>query len=48
MNLVNILIMIIKLVQKYATFETEVFEYFEIDEQPNFFLGVFTIRQKED
>jgi hypothetical protein len=47
MNLVNLLIRIIKIIQQYAVFDEEVFEFFEIDQKPTFYMGVFTLRKRK-
>lgn len=47
MNYINLLIKLIKLILQYGVFENEDFEFTEIDDRPNFYLGIFTLRPKE-
>lgn len=48
MELVKILIWLINLIGDYAVFDIEEFEFFEVDQRPEFYLGVFTLRPKKD
>ena len=47
MDMVNLLIKIINLIKKYGIFTNDEFEFFKIDQRPDFYLGVFTVRKKE-
>lgn len=48
MEMINLLIWLINLIQKFGVFEANDFEYFEVDQRPGFYLGVFTLRPKEE
>ena len=48
MDLVKILIWLIGIINEFGVFETSDFEFFEVDQRPEFYLGVFTLRPKED
>ena len=48
MSLLNLVIKIVKLVLEYGVFDVHDFEFFEVDQKPKFYVGVFTLRQKED
>ena len=47
MELLKVLIMLVKLIQQYGVFGSTDFEFFEVDQRPDFYLGVFTLRPKE-
>ena len=48
MDAINFLIAIIDIIQRFFEFGEFEFECFEIDDRPGFYLGVFTLRPKED
>lgn len=48
MDLVGILIWLINLIGDYGVFDLEEFEFVEIDQRPDFYLGIFTLRKKKD
>ena len=48
MSLLNLVIRLIKLVQDYGVFDIHDFEFFEVDQRPKFYLGIFTLRPKEE
>jgi len=47
MDMVNLLIKLIRLIQEYGRFSATDFEFFEVDQRPDFYLGVFTLRPKK-
>ena len=47
MDLLKILIWLIGVINQWGIFEVSEFEFFEVDQRPDFYLGVFTLRPKE-
>jgi len=46
MDLLNLVIRLIKIVQKYGVFNTYDFEFIEVDQKPDFYLAIMTLRPK--
>lgn len=48
MSLLNLVIRLIKLVRDYGVFDVYDFEFIEVDQKPDFYLGVFILRPKKE
>lgn len=48
MNLLNLVITLIELVKKYGVFDEYDFEFIQVDQKPEFYLGVIVLRTKKE
>ena len=47
-NVANLLKFIVRMIKLYFVLNVTEFEYFEVDQRPEFYLMVATLRPKED